>query len=414
MPHLAAPAWYPNATLASGQLSLRVFLPDASSGFYRSSRFEWSSMVGDVKVQGHRIFGHDLWRANPHDSKWPESGVGFSSEFGCGDDGPICGGGWGAEGSDVSNGVLGFEAADDGETFLKIGVGKLLKGSSDGDVETYTFNAPYAFAEPPVWDVTVDASSVTMSHWATHGAFGYRLDKIVSVDGDFITLKTTLTNLGAESIKTPFYNHNFLSVDGFEIGKGYALQLPLKSAAYADAGTWAKPLAKVADVSLLHPGNVQVDVKAGIGSSRVKAIFERDDSAPASYFANFQAAGDEPVWCASVMTHAKPLFAYNLYAEATTLSPEPMVLLEIKPGASEEWTTRVRCGVGAGHAQGAEFYEPHKDEWVFAGIFAGFLALIALVAAKKQPRNDAAPKYEAAAGDEAVPGDEAAPGASPK
>ena len=193
---------YPNATLHAEGLSVVVFLPDATRGYYRASRFDASSMIGCVRLDApsnasgavaHELFGNALWRV-PHDPAWTEAGVGLASEFGCGDDGAVCWGSWSAERdaeaaaddaasapAPIANGVLGHDAAADGawlpraacadddddddghaptvtnrhgsssdrlslvllmppwralhemrppgEPFLKIGVGKLVKGS---------------------------------------------------------------------------------------------------------------------------------------------------------------------------------------------------------------------------------------------------------------------------------------------
>lgn len=127
-------AWHSNATLSNGVLSARVYLP-LFPAYYESSRFDWSSQVGMISLGSHEAFGEDLWRA-PHDEAWPESGLGLSSEFGCGEDGAVCSGASWASARDaeanesypITNGVLGYEAAATGDAFLKIGVGKLVRG----------------------------------------------------------------------------------------------------------------------------------------------------------------------------------------------------------------------------------------------------------------------------------------------
>ena len=92
-------------------------------------------MIGNVRYAGHVALDDNYWKESratpdtPHNPTWTESGLGIASEWGCGDDGAHCGAGWGAYPEGTSNGVLGYEEAAAGGPFLKIGVGKLLKGS---------------------------------------------------------------------------------------------------------------------------------------------------------------------------------------------------------------------------------------------------------------------------------------------
>jgi hypothetical protein len=142
---------YNNITLwnDAADLSVVVYLPFGVSAdhrkgveindlFYYSSRFDHGSMIGSitrwrqpksVDTPNHVLFGTNLWRI-PHNVRWPESGVGLASEFGVGDNGAFCyyRCGWYQQ-SDITNGVLGYEQAKVGESFLKIGVGELKKGT---------------------------------------------------------------------------------------------------------------------------------------------------------------------------------------------------------------------------------------------------------------------------------------------
>ena len=80
---------HPNITLSTAQLTATLFLPATPDSYYRSSRFDWGTMIGDLRFEGHRVFPSDFWR-QPHDPTWPESGVGLASAWGCGDSGAHC------------------------------------------------------------------------------------------------------------------------------------------------------------------------------------------------------------------------------------------------------------------------------------------------------------------------------------
>jgi len=46
---------HPKALLTNGKLDALVFLPDAKNGYYRSTRFDWSGVVGCVSLNGHNF-----------------------------------------------------------------------------------------------------------------------------------------------------------------------------------------------------------------------------------------------------------------------------------------------------------------------------------------------------------------------
>src|SRR5689334_67880 len=95
------PLSYPHAVLTNGALTLTVLLPDASRGYYRGSRFDWSGLVARAECGGHSLFAP--WKS-PHDPTDPEGAFGTAEEFGM-------------------KGPDGYTEAKAGETFLKIGVG---------------------------------------------------------------------------------------------------------------------------------------------------------------------------------------------------------------------------------------------------------------------------------------------------
>jgi hypothetical protein len=107
-----------------------LFLPVAGeAGYYRSSRFDHGTMLGDVRTGGRTAFCSGFWR-QPHDPMSTEAGIGLAAEWGCAVDGAVCPAGWsGAPDTPIANGVLGYDEAGAGDPFLKIGVGALLKGS---------------------------------------------------------------------------------------------------------------------------------------------------------------------------------------------------------------------------------------------------------------------------------------------
>ena len=52
-------ASYPKASITNGPVQAVLYLPDAKSGYYRASRFDWSGVVPCLAYEGHTYFG--IW-----------------------------------------------------------------------------------------------------------------------------------------------------------------------------------------------------------------------------------------------------------------------------------------------------------------------------------------------------------------
>ena len=76
---------HPKALLTNGKLNALVFLPDATNGYYRSTRFDWSGVVGCVSLNGHTFFGEWFTQYDPLKN---DSITGPVEEFRT-DDGPM-------------------------------------------------------------------------------------------------------------------------------------------------------------------------------------------------------------------------------------------------------------------------------------------------------------------------------------
>ncbi|KAL7531007.1 hypothetical protein ACHAWF_003592 [Thalassiosira exigua] len=355
---------YRNATLRSPIMSARVFTPpgpdprDDSSTYYLGTRFEHGSMIGDVVYDTDRtVYGRGLWRT-PHDPRRPESGVGLASEFGCGDDGSRCAGK-----GDITNGVLGYDEAADGEPFLKIGVGALIKGSCPdcaGDVKgTYRFNSPYKFHRRPHWKVlpSPGPNEVTFYGEERLNDYGYSLQKTVRLDGNVLTVRSLLTNVGTRRFTTPWYSHHFFAGDDVPVGPGYELDLGLSEYALETPtprykqpglGTWSDDVRSYANVTLARDGSISLKLHTTIPPGvRIKAEFldEKTITLTDGSFALRAPNGVEVIEkIPELQTQSRNpfIYAYDVYAERGTLSPEPMLLLYLQPGETTFWTQHLK------------------------------------------------------------------------
>jgi len=322
-------AAHPSVTIGGEHLQATVFLPGVENAFYTANRFDHGTMVGDIKLGEHLLFPTDFWR-QPHDPASSDNACGLASEFGCGIEGSFCDGsdgseaGWGAYSVNATNGVLGFEEAQVGEPFLKIGVGKLVKNSDD--YNPFEINE---HSEAPIWTVDHTQTSVNMTHEAQlNSKWGYRLHRTFQMSDNSLTYETELENTGSEDFITTHYSHNFLSHDHQEVGPGWELSLDTDLEDYSEPGVgfWSTPLTDHWEFS--SSDNVWRATNA-IGVDKIKAQFRSSThDASGTYTATF----NKSFSVRSEVTGPLPLFAFSLYIESTTLSPEPVQWISVPSG----------------------------------------------------------------------------------
>lgn len=110
-----------------------------------------------------------------------------------------------------------------GDYFPKLGVGLIRQDSELG----YQFAHKYEEVLP---------YSVSFSHTDTRAEFLVKAEpcrgiaaevrKVVSIEGNCLTLEAELKNVGERLIETDEYCHNFLSIDGMAISPDYRLEFP--------------------------------------------------------------------------------------------------------------------------------------------------------------------------------------------
>ncbi len=125
---LSYAADYPEATITNGQVTAKMYLPDAKNGYYRSTRFDWSGAVYSLAYKGHDYYGPWFDSVDPNVINWVYR------------DGKIVDGPCGAlEGPvDEFQTPLGWDEAKPGGTFIKIGVGVLRKAGRNTTATSLT------------------------------------------------------------------------------------------------------------------------------------------------------------------------------------------------------------------------------------------------------------------------------------
>lgn len=190
----------PEAKISNGLLTARLYLPDPDDGYYRASRFDWSGVISSLKYDGHEYFGQ--W-FEKYDPKIADAIMGPVDEFG----------------------PLGYEEAEPGETFIKIGVGGLRKVEENG----YRFMFTYDITNPGKWMVTPYEDRIEFTHdLQDDTGYGYQYTKTVKlVEGKPKMLLTySLKNTGRKIINTTVYNHHFFVLDGEPTGPNIKFTFP--------------------------------------------------------------------------------------------------------------------------------------------------------------------------------------------
>ncbi len=198
----------PKAEISNGQIRATIYLPDARTGWYRSTRFDWSGIISSLKYGGHEYYGPWFSKVDPsvRDFDYAGSSVvvsALSSAMGP------------AEEYQTDGKALGYDEAKGGGTFIKIGVGVLRKPPDEVKYDHYK---EYEIVDSGKWSVHKSASSVEFTQEVSDpgSQYGYRYTKIVRLvkDKPELVIEHVLKNTGARAIRSTMYNHNFLVLDG--------------------------------------------------------------------------------------------------------------------------------------------------------------------------------------------------------
>src|SRR4051794_17507104 len=67
----------PSAEISNGQIRAKIYLPDQNHGFYRSTRFDWSGVIGSLKYKDHVFYGPWYYKIDPtdYDFNYDDQGV---------------------------------------------------------------------------------------------------------------------------------------------------------------------------------------------------------------------------------------------------------------------------------------------------------------------------------------------------
>lgn len=311
----AGPA--PEAKISNGPLLVRLYLPDANTGFYRGTRFDWSGLIGGLEFAGHDYFPQWFQRSDPSVHDFVYEGADIVA-------GP-CTAITGPAEEFVTNGKgLGFDQAKAGGTFVKIGVGVLRK-PDDAKYDPYRL---YPIMDGGRWTVSPRPDAIEFRHELADPATGYAYEyrKTVSVAGSKpqMVLDHSLRNTGKRVIQTSVYNHNFLYLDRLAPGPDCSLTVPFR---IRTSGPPAKGLAEVRENRIAFS-------KTLTGEDRVYLDIQGFGADPKDYDIRIE---NRRAGAGVRITADRPLSRAALWAIRAPLSFEPFIDMNVEPGAEFTW-----------------------------------------------------------------------------
>jgi hypothetical protein len=304
VPHAAD---HPNAKITNGRVNAVVFLPNKENGYYRSSRFDWSGLVGCASLNGHTFFGEWYGRYDPMIG---DAVVGPAEEF------------------RHPTSELGYDEAKPGDPFLKIGVGVLKRV----DEKPYTFGTNFPIVDTGTWTSKVKKDSVTFRQvLKTSFGYAYVYEKTLSLDKKTNTLHLThsLRNIGTKPLDTAVYDHDFFMLDHKTTGPGMQVHFP-----------WVPVPDKPFPESVAIEGSTIKWISAMQSRRSPQAYLTGYDNTKASDYDI--TVEDTELGIGVEQTSDSPIVKSYFWSTPKTICPEAYIGIHVAPGATQHWTINYR------------------------------------------------------------------------
>ena len=285
---------YPQTEITNGLIRARLYLPDSKEGFYRGSRFDWAGVIPHLEYQGHTYFGQ--WYTQEHDPTFHDHIAGPVEEFT----------------------PVGYDEANVGDTFLKIGVGILVKPEE----EKYFFGTRYKNVNSGTWKIKQKSDQVEFTQKLVDTNYAYEYKKTVQLTKGKpeLVLSHALKNTGSQVIETNVYDHNFFVMDQQPVSNDFEISFPFTLASETPS---VQPLGKLQDNKILFEreliNNEHLYYKSLTGFS----------NSVSDYNIKIE---NHKTGAAVKITSDHPLAKLVFWSAPKTVCPEPYIHLTIKPG----------------------------------------------------------------------------------
>lgn len=296
----------PRATITNGRIHATLLLPDAVTGYYRGTRFDWSGQIESLTLDGHEYFGPWFEDYDPlrHDAI-----MGPVEEFlSPGESSP------------------GYAEAAPGGVFLRIGVGVVRRP----DEPKYQRFHTYEIVDPGSWTVERGEDRITFEHTVRMGEYGYVYRKVVRLDGTQLVLEHSLRNTGTRRLESSVYNHNFFTMDRQPTGPDIVVRFPFDPTPTRDLGGRATFTGRdFVFLKTLERGETTSTEVTGFGPTAQDYDFRIEHRKTG---AAVRITGDRPI--------QKIVF----WTAPRTVCPEPYIDVSVDPGEESTWRNTYTFG----------------------------------------------------------------------
>jgi hypothetical protein len=292
---------FPQAEITNGSIKAKLYLPDTEKGYYRSTRFDWSGVIPSLEYKGHTFFGQWFPRYDP---KVNDSIQGPVEEF-------------------SNTPPLGWDQAQPGGTFVKLGVGALKKPEG---ARPYTSYTTYDIVDSGKWSVRTGPDFVEFTQELKDAAgysYVYRKTVRLAKDKPVMSLEHSLRNTGQKVIETSVYDHNFYMIDGRPTGPDFVVKFPFEVKA-------ARSLAPLAETSGKELHFLQEFQARNTAQSDLTGY----GTGPADYDMRVE---NRKAGAGVRQTSDHPIARINFWAPRTTVCPEAYINLRVEPGKETAW-----------------------------------------------------------------------------
>lgn len=312
----AQSADHPEAEISNGLLTARMYLPDPDEGYYRSTRFDWSGAIYSLKHEGHEYYGVWYDRIDPEVVNWVFEGDEIVSGLCSALAGPV----------NEFQTPIGWDEAEPGGRFIKLGVGVLRRGEGN-----YNRFVHYDVLNPGTWTVNRRANAVEFIQTldAPELGYGYVYRKVVTlVEGKpEMVIEQSMTNTGTKAIHSDVYNHHFMVMDQQPPGPDFTIRFPF------ELNPTRPPNTELINVE----GNELVYAKQLSGRDQAVVVFEGYGDTAADTEMIIE---NEKLGAGVRITADRPLIRNMLWSIRSVFAIEPYMAVNIEPREEFTWTNR--------------------------------------------------------------------------
>lgn len=291
----------PHADLVSGPLHARFYLPDARTGFYRSTRFDWSGVISGLDYNGHTFFGR--WNSR-YDPTLNDAIMGPVESFS----------------------PVGYGQAQPGGAFLELGVGVLTRP----DTAAYSQFRYYPIQNPGYWNVTKVPGAIAFRQDLNAAGYSYVYIKTILLDPaqPRLTITHTLKNTGTQPLESDVFNHNFFVIDTLDVAPGRVLKLPWTPVTKPENQNLFDSLAAVRGDSI-------VILQPFTGRRSFYTLLSGYSDKAADYDLRLE---ERRSGVGVRIRCDRPLVKLAYWASHKTACPEPFIHIKAAPGETVTWT----------------------------------------------------------------------------